>query len=98
YPEPELILRLGVRQADEALAGVTESGSGQHGDTCLVEQPARQLVLVESGALDVWKDIERALRSQAADAGDLVHAIYHQVAPVLEHLDHAVHRVLGLRS
>src|SRR5919109_4445351 len=98
-PQAELQLVLGLRvgDADEALAGGAESGPGEDRDARLAEEPARQLLLVKTGALDVREDVEGTLRALAAHARDLVEAVDDQVAPVLEHLDHAAHGVLRLR-
>src|SRR5438445_750861 len=96
-PERELILRLRVREADEAFARVAERSPGKHRDAGLVQQPARELVLVETSALDVRKHVERALGSGAAHARDLVEAVDDEVAAVIECLDHAVHGMLRLR-
>src|SRR5438093_8947433 len=94
--ELQLVLGLGVGEADESLARRSERRPGQHGHAGLVEKTARELMLVETRALDVREDIERALGPGTANPRDLVHAADHQVAAVLEDLDHAAHRVLRL--
>src|SRR5438477_336575 len=92
-PQLELVLRLRVGQADETLPAVSKRGAGKHGDAGLVEQAIGELVLVETGTLDVRERIERTLRPRAAHARNFVDAVDDQVPPVLEHLHHAVHRV-----
>src|SRR3989440_8405226 len=82
----QLVLRLRVGEADEALAGVAKRGAGEHGNAGLVQQAAGELVLIESSALDVRKHVEGALGPGASHARDLVDAVDHEVAPVLEDL------------
>src|SRR6266581_2179733 len=95
-PLRELVLRLRVGEPDEALPPVPECGPGQQCDPGLGEQPIGKLALVEAGALDVGKGVEGALRLRAPHAGDRVETVDHEVPPVLENPDHAVHRSLGL--
>src|SRR5439155_3390581 len=93
-PERQLVLRLRVSEADEPFPRRAKRGPRQNRDAGFVQQAARQLVLVEPRAFDVREDVERSLRPRAANTGYVVHAVDHQVAAVLEHLDHAAHRVL----
>src|SRR6266851_7514193 len=95
-PKLELVLRLRIRESDEPLAALAEGRPWKHRDAGLVQQTRRKLVLVEAGPLDVGERGERPLRTRAAHAWDLVDAVDDQVPAVLEHLHHAVHRVLRL--
>src|SRR5213593_1990405 len=96
--ELQLVLRLRIGKADEALARGTERRAREDGHAGLVEQPVRQVVLVEASALDVREDVEGPLRPVAAYPWDLGQAVDDQVAPVLEDLHHSAHGVLRLRG
>src|SRR5205807_2595129 len=78
----QLVLRLRVSEANESFAPVPERGPRQDRHARLAEQPPRELMLVEAGALDIGEGIKRALRPRASHARNLVDAVHHQVAPV----------------
>src|SRR5712691_1815365 len=70
-PVQQLILRLRVCDPDVPLPRMPERCPRQHRDTCLGEQPIRQLTLSEPRALDIRKRVESPLRPGAAHAGEI---------------------------
>ena len=62
----EVLQRVGVRQAQVALAVGAEGGAGEHGDAGLVEQAVGEVLGVQAGRADVGEGVEGALRLDAA--------------------------------
>src|SRR6266852_1873797 len=96
-PPQQLVLRLGVGDADIPLPRLPERRSRQHRNASLRQQPVGQLPLPKPRALDIWKRIEGSLRPGAANTGDFVEAVHDEVPAMLEHLDHPIHRMRRLR-
>src|SRR5438034_7176977 len=86
---PEIGLRGGVGEAQVALAVRAERGARQRGHAGLVEQPLGDLRRGTLRPGDVREDVERAARTQALHAGQLVEAVDENVAPPLELRHHA---------
>src|SRR6266849_463681 len=96
-PPQQLVLRLGVGDADVPLPRLPERRPRQHRNASLRQQPVGQLPLPKPRALDIWKRIEGSLRPGAANTGEFVEAVHDEVPAMLEHLDHPIHRMRRLR-
>src|SRR5262249_50443740 len=64
----QVLLAVGVRETQVALALAAERGARQAGDAGFFEQEPGQLVAPEPGPLDVRERVERPVRQRAGDA------------------------------
>ena len=79
---PDVLERVGVRDAQVALAVLAERGAREHRHAGLVEQPVGQLARVEARPLDVREGVERAVRHDAGHARQPVQAVDDELAPL----------------
>src|SRR5208283_3227089 len=91
--EPDVLDRVRVGEPQETLAPVAETGAGQGRHPGLLQQPGLQIGRGLAGLGDVREGVERALRLEAADAGNVVEAGHDDVpaAPELGH--HLIDRI-----
>ena len=71
----DVLGRVGVRDAHVALAELAERGARQHRHAGLLEQLVLEVARLQAGLRDVRERVERALRLDAADAGQVVQAL-----------------------
>ena len=82
----QVLVRAGIRDADEALAAFAEGAARDADDLLLVEQAVAELDAAQVEAADVGKDVERAVRAVAADAVDLGQTVEQDAATALKDL------------
>src|ERR671933_3058783 len=70
----DVVQRVGVAEADEALAVAAEGGARQARDAGLLEQGVGQLAAAEAGAGDVREGVEGAVGFEAAHARQRIQA------------------------
>src|SRR5512133_1869870 len=90
----DILDRVRHAKAKITFAEVTERGSGQCSDACVIKKRVGQFFRWPSGLRDIWEDIERAMWDATGEPFDLVQAGNHHVAPLLEFSAHVVHHVL----
>jgi hypothetical protein len=64
--------RVGDAEAQVAFAESAESGSGQRGDTCVIEQRVGQFLRWPARSRDVGKNIERTVGQTTGKTFDLI--------------------------
>ena len=67
----QVLIRAGICDTDEAFAAFAKGAARNADDLLLIKQAVAELDAAQAEAADVGKDIERAVRSVAADAVDL---------------------------
>src|SRR5215204_7104630 len=90
----DIVARVGVGEAEVALAVLAESGACEAGDSGLFEQQVGEGVCAVAGIRDAWEGVEGAFGDDAIDARELVEAGDDQVPAGAELGEHSVYAVL----
>jgi len=65
---PQGVQGRGVRATDVTFPAFSKSGAGNYGDIVFVEEPLREFLRTQAGALDGREDIERPLGNHTGQA------------------------------
>src|SRR5215475_10210300 len=90
----DVFRRVGIGQAYVTFTENSEIRPANDGDTSIFQERRRQRLRLPSGALDIWKGIERTLRRRTGDTRQFVQALDHDFPPLVEFGDHLVNFVL----
>src|SRR5260370_14537060 len=90
----QVLQRISHAEAQVAFAKVTECGTGECRNSCLLEQSICQRLRFPSRLRDVGKDVECAFWHAAGKALDLIQPGYKHIAAAFEFRAHLIHRTL----
>src|SRR5690349_3886092 len=90
----QILVRIGVAEADVAFAIIAKGGAAQAGNAAFVQQIIGELFRFHTGAGDIGESVEGAAGQGAAKAGHLVETGAKGVAAAVEFSDHGVNSLL----